>query len=62
MNISNIGPALIERLHSYRRVLQVARKPDLDEYKAIVRICAIGMGLVGAVGFVTFMLSKLFIG
>lgn len=62
MNFNNIGPGIVERLHNYRRVLQVARKPDMEEYKTIARICGIGIMLVGTIGFATFMLSKLFVG
>lgn len=51
-----------ERLASYRRVLQVARKPSSDEYKKTAKICALGIILIGIVGFVTYALSILFIG
>lgn len=51
-----------ERLANYRRVLQIARKPNEDEFKKIAKICAIGIGFIGAIGFVTYMLSVLFIG
>ena len=51
-----------ERLSDYKRVLQVARKPNSDEYKKIAKICAIGILIIGAIGFVTYALSVLFIG
>ncbi len=51
-----------ERLASYRRVLQVARKPSSDEFVKVAKICAMGMIVVGLVGFVTYALSILFIG
>lgn len=50
------------RLASYRRVLQVARKPDMDEYKRVARICAFGMIAIGMIGFATYAVSILFIG
>ena len=51
-----------ERLASYRRVLQVAKKPTADEYKKVARICALGILIIGGIGFATYALSVLFIG
>lgn len=51
-----------EKLASYRRVLQVARKPSADEYEKIAKICAMGMIAIGLIGFATYALSVLFIG
>ncbi len=51
-----------ETLASYRRVLQVARKPSADEYKKIAKICGLGMIAIGLIGFATYALSILFIG
>jgi protein translocase SEC61 complex gamma subunit len=51
-----------EQLSNYRRVLQVARKPNIDEYKKIAKVCALGMMLVGAIGFVTYAMSVMLIG
>lgn len=51
-----------ERLASYRRVLQVAKKPTSDEYKKVARICALGILVIGGIGFATYAVSVLFIG
>jgi protein translocase SEC61 complex gamma subunit len=51
-----------ERLANYRRILQVARKPSTDEYAKITKVCALGLLSIGALGFVTYSLSLLFIG
>lgn len=44
-----------ERLRQYRRVLQIARKPSKDEFVASGKICAIGMFIIGMVGFFIFV-------
>lgn len=62
MDANKIVTGVVDRLHAYRRVLQVARKPNQDEFKKIAKICALGIGFIGAIGFVTYMLSVLFIG
>lgn len=51
-----------ETLASYRRVLQVARKPSSDEYQKIAKICAMGMLAIGLIGFATYAISVLLIG
>ncbi|MBI4176724.1 MAG: protein translocase SEC61 complex subunit gamma [Candidatus Aenigmarchaeota archaeon] len=43
-------------LGKYRRVLQVARKPGKDEFVTSAKISAIGMVLIGVIGFVIFIL------
>jgi len=34
-----------------RRVLQVTKKPTMPEYKAIVKVTALGMLVIGLLGF-----------
>jgi protein translocase SEC61 complex gamma subunit len=51
-----------EKIAEYRRVLQVARKPNQDEFKHIAKICGLGIIVIGLIGFVTYAASILFIG
>jgi protein translocase SEC61 complex gamma subunit len=51
-----------ERLENYRRVLQIAKKPDSEEFKTTAKICAIGIGIIGVIGFVLYLISVLFLG
>jgi len=53
---------LREKLENYRRVLTISRKPDAEEFKFVAKICAIGTGIVGIVGFIMYLLSVLLIG
>lgn len=48
-----------ETLTRYKRVLMIARKPDLKELKDTARICGIGIILVGFIGFVFYIISVL---
>ena len=50
-----------ERLANYRRVLAISRKPSMDEFTQTLKVALIGIALIGAVGFVFFALSILFI-
>lgn len=42
-----------------KRVLKVARKPDGSEYLDFSKITALGMVVIGAVGFVIVLISQL---
>lgn len=42
------------------RVVKITKKPDKAEYKTIVKASAIGMAIIGALGFVTNMVKQLF--
>ena len=51
--------AIKETLAQYRRVLDVARKPDKDEFLRTAKVAALGVGIIGLVGFVIFVLYNL---
>jgi len=46
-----------ETLIKYKRVLQIARKPDKDELKETIRICGIGILIIGIIGFIFYIVS-----
>jgi len=53
---------LKEKLGNYRRVLSIAKKPTLENFLESVRKCAIGMILIGSIGFLIYLVFVLFIG
>ena len=48
-------PEIKATLRRYIRVLQVARKPSKDEFISSGKICSIGIALIGAIGFIIFL-------
>jgi protein transport protein SEC61 subunit gamma-like protein len=42
----------------YGRVLKMARKPTSDEYSKVVMITGIGIALIGALGFVIYLIMR----
>lgn len=44
-------------LQNSKRVLQVAKKPDKDEYMQVAKVTGLGILLVGFVGFVIMIAS-----
>ena len=51
-----------ERIDSHLRVLAIAKKPTREELFHSAKICGIGVGIVGLVGFLLYLFSVLFIG
>ncbi len=48
-----------EILHQTRRILKVARKPDTEEYMEGAKVTAIGIAIIGVIGFVITLISSL---
>lgn len=51
-----------ERLENYRRVLSISKKPTMEEFKQTAKVAVLGIMFIGAVGFIFFAMSVLFIG
>ena len=43
------------KLSEWKRILQVARKPDRDEFITSSKICVLGITVIGIIGFVMFL-------
>lgn len=48
---------LLNKFKEYIRVLRIAKKPERDELLSTSRICMIGIGLIGLIGFIFYLLS-----
>ncbi|HIG96576.1 TPA: protein translocase SEC61 complex subunit gamma [Candidatus Woesearchaeota archaeon] len=44
------------------RVLKVTKKPTMFEFKTIVKVSALGMAIIGMLGFLIFMLNRMLFG
>jgi len=42
------------------RVLKVTKKPDKIEFKTIVKASALGMAIIGLIGFIINMMNQMF--
>ncbi|MBN2202888.1 MAG: protein translocase SEC61 complex subunit gamma [Candidatus Aenigmarchaeota archaeon] len=51
-----IGSKLKAKLSNYKRVVDIARKPEKDEFISTAKITGMGMALLGAIGFIIFLL------
>ena len=54
------GPGIFGRLKNtfanYKRVVDVARKPEKEEFVSSAKITGTGIALIGAIGFIIFLL------
>lgn len=48
-----------ETLQNYIRILSIAKKADKGEFMDTIRICGIGIGIIGAIGFMFYLVSAL---
>ncbi|MEM1619962.1 MAG: protein translocase SEC61 complex subunit gamma [Fervidicoccaceae archaeon] len=50
---------LKENVEAWRRVLRLARKPDGEEFKLLLRLSLIGFAIVGGIAYVVHLLATL---
>ncbi|MCR5026337.1 MAG: protein translocase SEC61 complex subunit gamma [Methanobrevibacter sp.] len=55
----NVQESFNKFIKDSKRVLKVARKPDTSEYLEFAKITAIGVLIVGAIGFVMVLIGQL---
>lgn len=46
-------------LKETRRVLRITKKPDKEEFKTTVKVTGIGAAVIGAIGFIIFLIKQL---
>ncbi|MBQ2635159.1 MAG: protein translocase SEC61 complex subunit gamma [Methanobrevibacter sp.] len=55
----NVQEDIDKFIKDSKRVLKVSRKPDRQEYFELAKISALGVLVVGAIGFVIVLLGSL---
>lgn len=55
----NIKETTNDFIKQSKRVLKVARKPDREEYFNFSKVTAIGIAIIGVIGFVIVLLGQL---
>jgi protein translocase SEC61 complex gamma subunit len=54
--------SISDRLRAMGKVLKLSRKPDSEELKLSLRICLLGLVVVGVFGFIIQLISTLILG
>jgi len=52
---------LSSQYHKYVRIWRLLKKPSMQEYKTISKVTAIGLLIIGALGFVISVAMKMLI-
>ena len=55
--ISTPKSKIRQKLEEYLRVLKITRKPDKEEYSVSAKITGIGILLIGAIGFLIYLIA-----
>ncbi len=57
-------PGKFDKLKTFvvecKRVLRVTKKPNKEEFQTIVKVSAIGMGIIGVLGFLVHFIKEIF--
>ena len=48
-----------ETLQNYKRVLKISSKPSKEDFSTTAKICAIGIAIMGILGFLLYIISVL---
>lgn len=55
----NVQERFYKTIKDCKRVLKVSRKPDKQEYLEFSKIVAIGIAIIGVVGFIIVLIGEL---
>ena len=55
----NVQERIDKFVKDSKRVLKVSRRPDAQEYRELAKVSAIGVVIIGVMGFVIFLLGSL---
>ena len=55
----NIKETTSDFIKQSKRVLKVARKPDMNEYVDLAKVAALGVVVVGGIGYIIVLLGSL---
>ncbi len=50
------------KIKTYKRVLKITKKPNAKEFKMIVKVTSLGISLIGAIGFLIWIVLTLIMG
>jgi len=49
----------LKKFKEYFRVLKIAKRPEKNEIVSTLRICLIGIGIIGVIGFILYFISAM---
>ena len=58
---NKLSRKIITQYHKYLRVWRLLKKPNATEFKTISKVTAIGLLVIGALGFAISIIMKMFL-
>jgi protein transport protein SEC61 subunit gamma and related proteins len=60
MENREVKPSRLKRfIKESWRVLRITKRPNRDEFKNLVKVTGIGVAILGAIGFIIFLIKQL---
>ena len=60
MESHEVKPSRLKRfLKETWRVLRITKRPNRDEFKNLVKVTGLGIAIIGALGFIIFLIKQL---
>jgi len=60
MSEQNIRPSKTKRfIKETIRVLRITKKPNKEEFQSILKITGLGVAIIGAIGFIIFLIKQI---
>ena len=60
MENREVKPSRLKRfLKETWRVLRITKRPNRDEFKNLVKVTGLGIAIIGAIGFIIFLIKQL---
>ena len=60
METTEVKPSKFRRyVKETIRVLRITKRPGKDEYVGLLKVTGIGIGIIGTIGFVVFLIRQL---
>jgi protein transport protein SEC61 subunit gamma and related proteins len=60
MENHEVKPSRLKRfLKETWRVLRITKRPNADEFKNLVKVTGLGIAIIGALGFIIFLIKQL---
>ncbi len=60
METTEVKPSKIKRfVKETIRVLRITKRPGMEEFKSLTKVTGIGIAILGAMGFVVFLIRQL---
>jgi len=55
-----VGEKIKKNLYEYKRILAISSKPSREDFERTVKVSAMGIAIIGLMGFIIQLIGQLF--